>query len=474
MADDDGAPQDSGPPTEAGTSGAGGADGSSPTPPGPPDGPPGPLGPPGSGQGWGRYVPVGLPARWGRPAFRDAVRLYLRTPLPFLAVGLVSALLGIISAFFADDIVVVGAFSFVATMVGGVLNGVIVALANAALGGGRPSLRDALASAGRRVLPLLGYGALIALPGVGYLAAGHLLTPPPSAGFVTMTSDEAGRLLALSGLILVASVVLLWVMLRLSLAPAAIVIDRLPLRAALRESWRQSGKRLRAVLWFALAPWALVLPLWLGALAFEMPGATGTASSSTLSALPANIVVAFVAAVVTPAALIAGAILYRRLRIGNPDALPVPPLAPSVRRAALTVLGAGWILGTGLFLVALGRVANLAVGDALARLGTVDLLDQAPTASSCAIPAPVTSARSGASLWWVAWTDEPIPANSDVELVILRDGATVRQGRLQVDAAGQSCIYASEPVGTLPPGAYRIELHVDSAYMAGGSFTITP
>jgi hypothetical protein len=117
------------------------------------------------------------------------------------------------------------------------LTGVACRIAGEAYEGGAPEPGDVLRSTLSRYGALLGATVLLGLVGITVLAV-------PLALIIGGIASDAGQFIAIGGFLMVVAVpLMIWLLVRLSLAYPAIVMERVGPVAALKRSWELVGGR---------------------------------------------------------------------------------------------------------------------------------------------------------------------------------------------------------------------------------------
>lgn len=238
---------------------------------------------------------------------------------------------------------VTGGAGFLAVVVASVIGGALLqglltrVVADGALGA-RPTAGTALRAAAQRFWPLVGYSLLL---GAAQLVLLLVFTGSAVGLFVAFSglADNVGIVVAVLialpiGLAMV--VLYAWIAVKLSLAPSAIVLERLPVRAAIARSWRLTRRAFWRTLGLIVVVTAMVsiasqvvstpFSLLGGAISgLLFPNSGGDLQSSMLplfvSTLPALIVAVIVSGIGQIAQVSAIVLIYldRRMRTEGLD-----------------------------------------------------------------------------------------------------------------------------------------------------------
>lgn len=222
---------------------------------------------------------------------------------------------------------------------GAVLTGIVTAVVGRAVFGQSTSLREAWESLRPRLRPLLIVSFVVAFASYGAFFG--------ALGVVALVavSSGGGAAVAVSAVLLVplGAVVAVWLYVRWSLAPAAVVLEKQPVRAALRRSsalvarsfWRILGVLLLAALIAGFVGLVLQLPFQLFGFSALRGIGSGTTRLSTGRVIAGAVTSALVATVVAPFAAGVRALLYvdRRMRAEGLDVTLNAAAAEAAARA---------------------------------------------------------------------------------------------------------------------------------------------
>jgi len=255
-------------------------------------------------------------------------------------------------------------------------------------------------------------------------------------------------------------------------------------RDALRASWLVSGRRIRAGFWISIVSGLLGLPA--ATIVSVLTPLTSTSGAGVtapdpLLAAVATLTGGLLQALALPVTGLALGFAYRRLRLGDPTALPIPEPPPARQRVAWSVAGGALLVGLLGYGVMTARsfqagLSSSGLGTVLGggAPGTITVGTGPPTGLVCQADGAAMSVRVGTSLSWTANLRDPVTAAADGELALIRNGQQLFRSPLGLGTDGGTCLSGSEPLAGLEAGTYRIQVFVDGGLEATGDFTVAP